>query len=166
MEASRAKLVERFVELMERISAQRRARPPQEWTELEFTLPQLKTLFFLSQEPKRMRALATYLGRGMSAATSMIDRLVKKGLVARLEDLSDRRVVACRLTPLGEEVVERSWRRGRDRNEAIARVLTLDELQMVVPAMEVLSAAVGRQNDAREGDYDEADAEAMRLTSV
>ena len=96
MESSKEQLVQSFVELMERISAQRRSRPPEQWAELELTMPQVRTLFLLSQGPKRMSEVADYLGRGISAATSMVDRLVRKRLVERVAEASDRRVVACR----------------------------------------------------------------------
>ena len=67
-------------------------------------MPQVRTHDSCSATgPKRMGDISTYLGRGMPSATSMIDRLVSKGLVERMADASDRRVVACRLTALGEE---------------------------------------------------------------
>ena len=141
---ARSELVERLVEAMGRMSVQMRSRPPGEWSDLELTMPQARTLFLLSQGPKRMTQISEYLGRGMPAATSMIDRLVKKGLVKRVEEASDRRVVACQLTSEGQEVVERFWRMGLKRREAIADALTIEELQVVVPAMEVLSDAIRR----------------------
>ena len=132
---------------MERMSARARSRPPKQWTDLELTMPQAKTLFFLGQGPKRMSELADYLGRGMSSATSMIDRLVSKGLVERAGDATDRRAVACKLTPVGVDAVERFWRIGRQRIESIAGVLTVDELRLVVPAMQVLVEAMERLPD-------------------
>ena len=92
-----------------------------------------------------MTSLSEFLGRGMSSATSMTDRLVKKGLVERLEDVSDRRVVECRLTSQGREAVEVFWRVRRMRREEIAGLLTLSELELVVPALEVLTEAMSRQ---------------------
>jgi DNA-binding MarR family transcriptional regulator len=146
METSRTELVERFVELMGRMSGHMRSRTPVEWSELELTMPQARTLFFLSNGPARMGDLSAYLGSGMPSATSMIDRLVKKGLVERIKDASDRRVVACRLTEAGTEVVERFWRIGRMRREEMAGSLTLEELEVVVPAIEVLVNAIGRRD--------------------
>jgi DNA-binding MarR family transcriptional regulator len=143
-EYTRSELVERLVESMGLMSVQMRSRPPAEWSDLELTMPQARTLFLLSQGPKRMTQISEFLGRGMPAATSMIDRLVKKVLVERVEEASDRRVVACRLTAQGQGVVERFWRMGRKRREAIAAALTFEELEVVVPAIEVLSDAIRR----------------------
>ena len=50
-----------------------------------------------------MSSNAAYLGCTLSSATSMIERVVDKGLVACSEHHSDWRVVMCRLTLHGEE---------------------------------------------------------------
>ena len=100
-----------------------------------------------------MSQLSSYLGSGMPSATSMIDRLVKKGLVERVEDASDRRVVSCRLTSAGHEVVEQFLRMGRTRNEALAGLLTLEELRTVVPALEILSNAAARRSRAGQPEH-------------
>ena len=73
---------------------------------------------------------------------------MRKGRVERIEDASDRRVVACELTPAGREDVDRFLRIGHMRIEAIANALTLEELEAVVPVMEILSDAIDRQDEA------------------
>ena len=88
----------------------------------------------------------------MPSATSMVDRLVKKSLVERAEDRSDRRVVAIRLTAAGGEVVERFLRMGRMRYEALADVLNLEELQAAVPVIEMLSRAARRPKGANQSE--------------
>ncbi len=144
MPNSSRELTESFVTLMERLSTQRRTRSREKWADLGLTMPQARTLFYLSHGPRRMSDLAEYLDREMSSTTSMIDRLVKNDLVSRVEDASDRRVVACRLTPAGEAVVNRFFELGRMRNEAIGGMLTDEELQIVVPALQVLTDAIER----------------------
>jgi DNA-binding MarR family transcriptional regulator len=145
MDSFRESLVERLIEHMERMQVRMRSRPPAAWSDMELTMPQAKTLFLLGRGPRRMGDISAYLGRGMPSATSMIDRLLAKGLVERVEDASDRRVVECRLTAAGTEAVARFWRLGRMRLQSLADVLTLEELEVVVPAMEILSDAVGRE---------------------
>ena len=144
-ENSREALVKQFVELMDRMRVGMRSRSPVAWIEPELTMPQARTLFFLSQGPTRMGDISAYLDRGMPSATSMVDRLLKKGLVERIEDPQDRRVVVCRLTALGEEAVEKFAQIGHIRTEALADALTVDELEAVVPAIEILSAAISRE---------------------
>ena len=84
--AIRDSLSERFVEAMQRMSVRMRSQPSTGWTDPELTMPQAKTLFHLSGGPRRMREVASFLRTGMPSATSMIDRLVRKGLVRRAEN--------------------------------------------------------------------------------
>ena len=146
-ENAREALATRFVEAMDRMRAGMRSRSPVTWVEPELTMPQARTLFFLGQGPKRMGDISAYLDRGMPSATSMIDRLVKKGLVERVEDPVDRRVVVCRLNALGEEVLEKFAQIGHMRLEALASALTMEELETVVPAIEILCDAASREVD-------------------
>jgi MarR family transcriptional regulator, organic hydroperoxide resistance regulator len=57
----------------------------------------------------------------LSNITSMIDRLVRDGMVARLSDSSDRRIVRVKLTPAGEKLVRST--RGPHR-EFLARTMS------------------------------------------
>ena len=97
-------------------------------------MPQLHTMALLSQGAQRMGVIAWRLNSSQSAATSMIDRLVDKGLVERVPDKDDRRVVACQLTEPGREEMERLWRVNRMRISLIADHLTIEELSRVVEA--------------------------------
>jgi DNA-binding MarR family transcriptional regulator len=92
-----------------------------------------------------MGELSEQLGRGLPSVTSMVDRLVKKSLVERVQDPSDRRVVACRLTEQGTDAVERFWQVSRDRRLGLADGLTAEELETVVPALETLTQALARR---------------------
>ena len=141
---SREELVEKLVEHMERMQSHMRVRPAPVWSGLDLTMPQAKTLFFLADEPRRMRGIAGRLGVEMPSATSMIDRLVNKGLVERRQDPVDRRAVVCSLTPAGRDAVEKVWSVRAARTEALAAVLTTEELEIVVPAMEIMAEAVRR----------------------
>ena len=148
MGETRESLEELLVTHMERLMADVRSLSPAQWSAVELTMRQARTLVFLSHGPKRMSELSGNVGSGMPSATSMIDRLVKKRVVERVEDPSDRRVVTIRLTTTGEEVVERFLRIGRMRYEALADALTLDELRASVPAVELLAEAARRRKEA------------------
>ena len=56
-----------------------------------------------------MSGIAERLGVEMPSATTMITRLVGKGLVERQQDPADRRAVVCSLTQEGREAVEKFW---------------------------------------------------------
>ncbi len=84
------------------------------WLELNMSTPQLKALLLISEEEAiRMRELARKLGGSFSNATVLVDRLVDRGLVERLMDPEDRRVVLVRATQEGQALIEQlvtSWR--------------------------------------------------------
>lgn len=74
---------------------------------LDMTVPQIKTLILLEHmDLLRMGEIAGYLGSGLSATTSILDRLVRKNLVQRDSDPRDRRVVVCNLTLGGRGATE------------------------------------------------------------
>jgi len=145
VEASDRQLAARLIELMQLISSRARLAPPEEWSDIELTMSQFRTLGLLHRRPRRMGEVAAYLGSSLSSATSMIDRLVIKQLVVRLQDPADRRVVSCRLTPLGQKQMDRFWRMGRKKIEQVSSILSREELQAVVHAMEILLTAMDRQ---------------------
>ncbi|MFQ6550386.1 MarR family winged helix-turn-helix transcriptional regulator [Aestuariibius sp. 2305UL40-4] len=76
--------------------------------ELNFSPPDLQSLRFIAQNPGcRSGELAAYLGVVPTTATSVVDRLVKRGLVSRTRPESDRRSVALTLTEDGREAFAR-----------------------------------------------------------
>ena len=141
---SREELVAKLIEHMEGMQSQMRARPSSAWSGLDLTMPQAKTLFYLADGPRRMSGIAGRLGVEMPSATTMIGRLVGKGLVERRQDPADRRAVVCSLTQEGRDAVEKFWSLRAARTEALAAALTTEELEIVVPAMEIMAEAVRR----------------------
>ena len=141
---SREELVEKLVERMTRIQRHLRARRAAAWLEQDLTMQQAKTLFYLSDGPRRMSGIAKRFGVETPSATTMIDRLVAKRLVERGQDPSDRRAVVCSLTEAGRETVERFWSLRSARFEELAAELSAEELADVVSAMETMVAAIDR----------------------
>ena len=107
MESSKEALKERLLKTVELLRVGMINRSLEEWSEVELSFPQFRTVLLLSQGSKRMSEIASYFGKGLSSATSLIDRLVDKGLVERVSAPEDRRVVLCRLTLRGREEVDR-----------------------------------------------------------
>ena len=141
---SREDSVEKLVEYMTRIQRHLRARRASAWLEQDLTMQQAKTLFFLADGPRRMSGIAKRFGVETPSATTMIDRLVTKGLVERGRDPSDRRAVICSLTTSGRETVERFWSLRAARFEELADELDERELSEVVSAMEIMVDAIHR----------------------
>ncbi len=138
---SREQLTEQFVELVEQINQSMHCTPSEGWVELDLTISQIRVLALLYQGQERMGNIASYLGCIMSSATSIIDRLVDKQLVARLPGSADRRVVVCELTPLGRETMEQFWSIGRRKIVELADQLDASELKEVVHAVGLINRA-------------------------
>ena len=144
---SRQELIDHIAESLDRMSKLRRARYRDDLAGFDMTMPQIRTLSFLNQEPKRMKEISEHLGRGMPSATSMIVRLVKKSYVERVEDLSDRRVVICQITESGRCVLDRFSRMGTVQAGAIAESLSDNDLSSIAPALDILVDAMVRRDD-------------------
>ena len=139
---SRIGLVKKLIKNMERVQSHLRSGQVSGWSGLDLTMPQVKTLFLLAEQPIRMRGIARRLGVEMPSATTMIDRLVAKGLVERSQDPGDRRAVVCSVTPAGRDAVEEFWSLRAARIESLAAALSDEDLEMVAPAMEIMADAV------------------------
>jgi DNA-binding MarR family transcriptional regulator len=138
-----------LVALVQQMLLQFRASSLEDWSALELTMPQLRTLLLLEGGPRRMSEIATYLGSALPSATTMVDRLVAKHLVERVADPTDRRVVTCRLTEQGRAEITRVWHVSQARVLQVANTLTPDELETVLRALEILHEATARQSDAQ-----------------
>ncbi len=141
-------LIERLSRASERISMQMRSASGEDWPDIELTMPQLRTLVLLYRGPLRMGEIAAALGISLPATTNMIVRLEGEGLVERVHDRDDRRVVLCHLTPEGRSQSEALWNVQRQRFAAIADILTAEEITNIVEAVELLAAALDRHRDA------------------
>ena len=141
---SRGRLVKKLTKHMEHVQSHLRSGQTSAWSGLNLTMPQAKTLFLLADEPHRMSGIAKRLGVEMPSATTMIDRLVAKGLVERRKDPGDRRAVVCYITTAGMDAVERFWSLRASRMESLAANLSEEELETVVSAMKIMADAVRR----------------------
>lgn len=119
---------QRLINDLEKVLRALRSRIPEEWFDLELTMPQVRVLFVLLREGEcRMGNLASHLGISLSSATGLVDRLVEKKLVDRWVDPDDRRSVVCRLSGTGQELAERLLYSRRSWWEERLAGLTEDE---------------------------------------
>jgi len=89
-----------------------------------------------------MTRLADLLGVAVPNATGIIDRMEQRGLVERLRDGADRRVVTVRQTPEGARAVEEidGWR--SDMLVELLDRLDTDQLLRLVGGIQELRAAI------------------------
>ena len=117
------------------------------WLELNMSTPQLKALLLISEEAGiRMRELARRLGGSFSNATVLVDRLVDRGLVERLADPQDRRVVLVRAADEGRQLIEQLVTSWRTLSSPLLETLTPEDLSKVHEALRVLLEAAQRNH--------------------
>ena len=132
-------LIERLVEAVKYLHLELHTRHLDEWEGLDMTIPQIKTLVMLGHTgPLRMGSIAVYLGRALSATTTVVDRLVETGPVERISAPDDRRVVICQLSDEGQVAIEVFWQNERERLQLLADILTPEQLQTVVEGVETI----------------------------
>ena len=73
-----------------------------------------------------------------------MDQLVEKGMVKRWTDPEDRRSVLCALTEDGKELAQRLLMERRSRWEEKLAPLSVEEIQRVSDAMELVRDAIQR----------------------
>lgn len=112
---------------------------PAEWLKMDLTAAQLRTLLLLyTKGASRMTEVAAVLGVTMATATGVIDRMVERGVVVRESDPDDRRLVLCRISPQGEEMVNALWRSWSGRAGLLLRALDRPRLLAIKGMLEAL----------------------------
>ncbi len=111
----------------------------------DITVAQLRTLLILLTDgSSRMSHIASVLDVALSTATGIMDNLVRKELVVRETDPHDRRLVICRLSPAGQELIGGLWRSGESQMERLLDGLTLEQLEKAAEVAEMLLDNVSR----------------------
>jgi DNA-binding MarR family transcriptional regulator len=109
---------------------------------LDLTVPQVSALMFLRPAPQRIGRLAERLRTSLPSATSIANRLEQRGLIERVRDETDGRVVMCRLTPSGEERINVLYQHQRALMASRFESLSLGELGTVSHAFALMTKAV------------------------
>ncbi len=109
---------------------------------VDLTVSQLCVLMFLRPGPQRIGRLAERLRTSLPSATSIANRMEQRGLIEREHDESDGRVVLCRLTQSGEELINILYQHQRGLMASRFETLSLGELGTVSHAFELMAKAV------------------------
>jgi DNA-binding MarR family transcriptional regulator len=153
MGSEKSQLIDHIQELEQRVYRALHPLMCEEWVHADLTMPQLKVLLLLFVEgPSRMSVLSSNMGIAMATATGIVDRLVERGLITREGHPEDRRAVICRLSPEGQELVDRLWQSGRSRGRELLENMNPAELRLVADAMEAIlkAASILEQNLKRQ----------------
>jgi DNA-binding MarR family transcriptional regulator len=85
------------------------------WEEKQLTVSQLRLTYLIRERgTPSLGELAEALDITGATMSGLIDRLSRRGLVERLPDVTDRRVVRVRLTEEGQQLSRELRRTGRD----------------------------------------------------
>jgi DNA-binding MarR family transcriptional regulator len=141
-EPSKEDLIGSILQLTDRAFRQLLPMVPKEWLHLDLTMPQLKVvlLLFISG-PLRMSEIASALGVSLATATGVVDRLVERDILTREGDPGDRRVVLCRLSEKGEELMSGLWQLSRDQAGELMGSLAIPQLLLITESLEALLQA-------------------------
>jgi len=147
---TRDALVDRFFELQPQMQRRFKASLHRELREElhSVTVHQLGVLMQLRGHSVTMRELAKELDVGESAATAVVERLVRQELVVRHDDPSDRRLVRLSLSDAGESLVTKLHDSACRKTASLLAALSDEQLAQLVAIMETLGAASGTDETA------------------
>jgi DNA-binding MarR family transcriptional regulator len=143
--ASRVELTKEIIRLQQ-MSHALGQYAPEAWMELNLTIIQLKSLFFIDSEGStNFRKLASALGVTPPDVTRIVDRLVEQGMVTRRENPEDRRMQLLQATKKGKALLAKLR---ENRTTHLYRILThlsTDELNTVAQGLRALVRAAELQ---------------------
>ena len=135
-------LIARIIEAQRRMNRVIRERTLDSWVKLNLTIPQLKSLFYISRHGRvNLSGLASGIRVTPANVTGIADRLVGQGLLTRTPDPDDRRVSWLRATDKGKTLIN-DLREGRAQEmRRILDQLTEEELSTVARGFELVARA-------------------------
>jgi len=135
-------LIQEIIGLQRRINRDMRQHTLDAWMELDVTVPQIKSLFFIAnQGTTNFTRLAAALGVTPANVTGIVERLMEHGLVSRQENPEDRRMLLLRVTDLGETTIANLRERRASHISRILADLHPEELETVFRGLTLLVRA-------------------------
>jgi DNA-binding MarR family transcriptional regulator len=138
----REELIAQTIEAQHRMNRVIRERTLDSWVKLNLTVPQLKSLFYISRHGRvNLTGLASGIRVTPANVTGIVDRLVEQGLLTRTPDADDRRVSWLTVTGKGKTLTN-DLREGRAQEmRRILDKLTEEELSTVARGFELVARA-------------------------
>lgn len=137
--------------LFPRIMRYLEAEASRELIGLEVTPSQMNALVVLYGPPNLpMGELAEQLGLTESAATRLVDRLLRMNLVRRERDEADRRVVRVRLSSYGRQLAELVFARRQEQFTRFAGYMTdADRRHLIAGLSSLLNAFATLEHESK-----------------
>ena len=108
----------------------------------ELSLAQYHLLEPLAKGPRTNRELAELAGIAAPTATRIVDGLLQRGLLSRVEDPTDRRAVVISLTPEGRSALGKKQREYAARRNRVAEALEPHEQEVATELLRRLAAVI------------------------
>lgn len=145
MSESKSELIEEAVAQIEALMSYRRRAFCDQPLTREVSLPQLHVLMRLQEDgPTMVSELAHALGTSIPSASSIVDRMVEHGLVDRVRNEIDRRVVHVAISERGRAVVEEFGGPKRVQLQRLLGTMSARELHDVIRGVEALCHGLER----------------------
>lgn len=134
------------VDILARLAFVTSARLERRGAEVELSIQQVRLLGILRDRQPTINELAAHLGTDKSSMSGAVLRAERRGLVSRVPDEDDGRVVRVRLEPEGRALVDAaSARFDDDVQQMFAAVTVAERAQWVALSIRLLeSEAEGR----------------------
>jgi DNA-binding MarR family transcriptional regulator len=148
MPPKREELVRCILKLSEDIYNELKPSIPADWLSSDLTVAQLRVMLALQDSgPSRMSSIASMLNIALPTATGIVDNLVRKGLAVREADSQDRRLVICKLSTVGQKLINKLWSSGQFQMENLLDGLTLEQLEKAAEVARMLFDNVSSKTD-------------------
>ncbi|MEE8619739.1 MAG: MarR family transcriptional regulator [Dehalococcoidia bacterium] len=140
--------IESIIGLINNLMLSTKAHEPHPWLHLELTREQLRVMFLLSFKGRISPGeVATSFGVPRANVTSIIDRLVDKGLISRQENPDDRRSYILSLTVEGKSQVERLREIGAAKIKGVLERMPDNALVSLQMGLEALIRALEEEGE-------------------
>jgi len=143
--------IESIIGLINNLMLSTKAHEPHPWLHLELTREQLRVMFLLSFKGRSSPGeVAASFGVPKANVTSIIDRLVEKGLISRQENPDDRRSYILSLTEEGKSQVERLREIGAAKIKGVLKRMPDSALTSLQMGLEALIKALEEEGEVNE----------------
>lgn len=144
MESVKSGLIERIVKLINNpITHSAKFQNPGAWDNLELTKEQLRLLAFMFMNEKSSpSAIAAHFGVSKANVTSVIHKLVEKGLLDRKENPKDRRAHIITITENGSKQIRKLREMHAAQMVSILKLMKEDDLKAFAQGLEAFAKII------------------------
>ncbi len=128
---------------------------PNAWMELDLTIAQLKSLFFIEFGGRsNLSQLAAALGVTPPNVTRIAERLVKQKLVSRNENPENRRMLLLQVTDKGKALLDKLRESGLSRMSGILNQLSTEELAALAKGLAAITRIAILSQGEKKSEHD------------